>query len=130
MNDMKIEPLIKELQKTQKKLQEVKAASESYKGRLYHAQKLLTAAQSKIDGTTAALDQTRSTMLEMITGMNYILKGKSYHGNVLMTAVEMLEYEGFWRDHKLTPLGQVIEKLLIASRSIEEFNKLTVKYRS
>jgi len=130
MNEMKIEPLMKELQKTQKKLQVTKSASESYKGRLYHAQKLLTDAQSKIDGTTAALDQTRSTMLEILTGINYILKGKSYHGNVLMTAVELLEYEGFWIDNKLTSLEQVAEKVLLASRSDDEFNKLTVKYRS
>lgn len=128
MNSLTVEEAIKQRDNDKKKIKSLNDSLSKLKSKYNHQKDLLMRAQLKIDGHSAELDRTRMIMIDTLQSLNYVAKSNANHGQIMITAIKLLDYDQFWRDRSLKPVTEIMSE--IQGALLENgFNQLTLKYR-
>jgi chromosome segregation ATPase len=129
MNQMNVESMADELDETKKKLRELKDTYSKTKSNLSNTRELLRKAEHVINGGAAEIDNTRIAVIDILQSINYAAKNRIDHGKIMITAVNLIEYDKFFREHKLSPVSKIVEAIAFAAQSQSNFEQTTLKYR-
>ncbi len=129
MNQITIEPLIEELKDVKKKLHTVQSERSALKKKIQYKDTLLSEYKNKQSGSVEKLDNLRTQIIEILQGVNYICLGTQDHGDIMITAVKLLDIDAFWFSCRYLALGEIVNILRTASKSDQDFLNLTLKHR-
>lgn len=129
MNQMNIVSLIEELKETKKKLHTVQSERSALKKKIQYKDQLLSEYKHKQSGNVEKLDNLRTQIIEILQGVNYICSVDQDRGEIMITAVKLLDLESFWFSCRYLPLIEIVNILRTASKSDQDFLNLTLKHR-
>ena len=129
MNQITIEPLIEELKDVKKKLHTVQSERSALKKKIQYKDQIISEYKNKQSGSVEKLDNLRTQIIEILQGVNYICSVNQDHGDIMITAVKLLDLEAFWISCRSLPLCEIVNIMRTASKSDQDFLNLTLKHR-
>lgn len=126
---MSVESMANELAETKSKLRKAQDSYNKTKSNLAHTRELLRNAEHRINGGAVEIDNNRIAVIDILQSINYAAKNRIDHGKIMITAVNLIEYDKFFKEHKLLPVSKVIETIAFAAQSESNFEQTTLKYR-